>query len=52
MQKTCRRLREERDGAVETERQALFRSAALESDRDKIQRQFKVNNELVETDEL
>ena len=44
LQKTCRKLRDERDGAIEADHQALVRAAAFESDRDKIQRQFKVRN--------
>ncbi len=43
IQKTCRKLREERDAAIEAEHQALVRASAFESDRDKIQRQFKVS---------
>ena len=42
IQKTCKKLREERDSALEAEHQALVRAAAFETDRDKIQRQFKV----------
>ena len=42
LQKTYRRMREDREGAQEAEHQALARAAAFESDRDKIQRQFKV----------
>jgi nephrocystin-3 len=42
LQKTRSKLRDERDSAIEAEHQALVRAAAFESDRDKIQRQFKV----------
>ena len=42
LQKTCTKLRGERDLAMEAESQALARAAAFENDRDKIQRQFKV----------
>ena len=42
LQKTCRKLRDERNSALEAEHQALVRAAAFETDRDKIQRQFKV----------
>ena len=38
------KLREGRDAALEGEKQALIRASAFEADRDKIQRQFKVNN--------
>ncbi len=41
-QKTCSNLRRERDAAREAEHQALVRAAAFETERDKIQRQFKV----------
>ena len=40
-QKTCQNIRRERDLAREAEHQALVRAAAFESERDKIQRQFK-----------
>ena len=42
LQKTCRKLREERDAAVSAEHQAMARAAAFEGDRDKVQRNFKV----------
>ena len=42
LQKTCKKLKDERDGARDAENQAMVRAAAFESDRDKIQRQFKV----------
>lgn len=41
-QRTCNRLRGEREEAMQAEQQALARATALEADRDKIQRQFKV----------
>lgn len=43
LQKTCQKLRLERDAAMMAEQQALARAAAFESDRDKVQRQFKVS---------
>ena len=43
LQMHCKKLQQERDGALEAEHQALVRAAAFESDRDKIQRQFKVD---------
>ena len=42
LQRTCHNLRNERSQAQDAEHQALVRAAAFESDRDKIQRQFKV----------
>ena len=48
LQKTCKKLRDERDAAQEAERQALIRASAFESDRDKIQRQFKLFRETKE----
>jgi len=42
LQKTCKKQRDERDSALEAEHRALTRAAAIEADRDKIQRQFKV----------
>jgi len=38
----CKKQRDERDSALDAEHRALMRAAAIESDRDKIQRQFKV----------
>jgi len=38
----CKRQRDERDSALDAEHRALMRAAAIEADRDKIQRQFKV----------
>ncbi|XP_064597908.1 LOW QUALITY PROTEIN: nephrocystin-3-like [Liolophura sinensis] len=48
LQKTCTKLRGERDVALEAEHQALARAAAFESDRDKVQRQFKIFRETKE----
>ncbi len=42
MQKMCGKRLEERDAALKAEHQAVIRAAAFESDRDKIQRHFKV----------
>jgi len=42
LQKMCKRQRDERDSALDAEHRALMRAAAIETDRDKIQRQFKV----------
>ena len=42
MQKTCNKLRQERDMALDAEYQALERAATFEQDRNKVQRQFKV----------
>ena len=47
LQKTCTKLRNERDAALEAEHQALARAAAFENDRDKVQRQFKVSTSYV-----
>lgn len=44
LQKTCKKLRDERDYALDAEQRALMRAAAIEMDRDKIQRQFKVSS--------
>jgi len=38
----CKKQRDERDSALDAEHRALMRAAAIEADRDKIQRQFKV----------
>jgi len=38
----CKKQRDERDAALDAEHRALMRAAAIEADRDKIQRQFKV----------
>ena len=42
LQKTCTRMRAERDAALEAEQEALARASVFESERDKVQRQFKV----------
>jgi nephrocystin-3 len=42
LQKTCTKLRAERDSALEAERQGLARAQTFEIERDKVQRQFKV----------
>ena len=42
LQKTCTRMRAERDAALEAEQEALARASVFECDRDKVQRQFKV----------
>ena len=42
LQKTCNKLRLERDMALDAEYQALERAATFEHDRNKVQRQFKV----------
>lgn len=42
LQKTCTRMRSERNASLEAEQEALARASAFESDRDKVQRQFKV----------
>ena len=47
VQKTCQKLREERDAALEAEHQAFVRAMTFEGDRDKIQRQFKVGYRFV-----
>ncbi|GAB1597427.1 nephrocystin-3-like [Argonauta hians] len=50
LQKTCTKLRGERDLATQAESQALTRAAAFENDRDKIQRQFKIFRETKESE--
>ena len=47
LQKTCTRMRAERDAALEAEQEAVARAAAFESDRDKVQRQFKVRQQQI-----
>ena len=42
LQKTCTRMRAERDAALEAEQEALARASVFECERDKVQRQFKV----------
>ncbi|XP_077864035.1 nephrocystin-3-like [Saccoglossus kowalevskii] len=44
LQKTCAKLRYERDMALDAEYQALQRAATFENERDKVQRQFKVRD--------
>ncbi|ELT90544.1 hypothetical protein CAPTEDRAFT_186605 [Capitella teleta] len=50
IQKTCQKLREERDSALDAEHQALVRAMTFEGDRDKIQRQFKIFRETKESE--
>ncbi|PVD37428.1 hypothetical protein C0Q70_00018 [Pomacea canaliculata] len=50
LQKTCTRMRAERDAALEAEQEAVARAAAFESDRDKVQRQFKLFRETKESE--
>jgi len=42
LQTTCTKLKQERDRALMGEKDALERSSAIEADKDKIQRQFKL----------
>ncbi|XP_065062371.1 nephrocystin-3-like isoform X1 [Rhopilema esculentum] len=42
LQTTCTKLKRERDRALVAERDALERSSAIETERDKVQRQFKL----------
>lgn len=42
LQRTCNRLRGEREEATQAEHQAMARATTFETDRDKVQRQFKV----------
>lgn len=44
LQKTCTNLRAERDKAIDAEQAAQARAAAFQSDRDKVQRNFKVSD--------
>lgn len=44
LQKTCTNLRAERDKAIDAEQAAQVRAAAFQSDRDKVQRNFKVSD--------
>lgn len=48
LQHTCHRLRAEKEEAVQAERQAMARASAFESERDKVQRQFKIFRETKE----
>ncbi|KAI0213397.1 Nephrocystin-3 [Lamellibrachia satsuma] len=50
MQKMCSKRLEERDAALKAEHQAVVRAAAFGSDRDKIQRQFKIFRETKESE--
>ncbi|XP_041374620.1 nephrocystin-3-like [Gigantopelta aegis] len=45
MQNTCMKLRNEKEACLNVEKQAMARAAAFESDRDKVQRQFKIFRE-------
>lgn len=49
LQKTCTNLRAERDRAIDAEQAAQVRAAAFQSDRDKVQRNFKVRSRYVQT---
>lgn len=48
LQKTCTNLRAERDKAIDAEQAAQVRAAAFQSDRDKVQRNFKIFRENME----
>ncbi|KAI8761259.1 nephrocystin-3, partial [Biomphalaria glabrata] len=50
LQKTCTRMRAERDAALEAEQEALARASVFECDRDKVQRQFKLFRETKESE--
>ncbi|XP_005107932.1 nephrocystin-3 [Aplysia californica] len=50
LQKTCTRMRAERDAALEAEQEALARASVFESERDKVQRQFKLFRETKESE--
>ncbi|ESO06604.1 hypothetical protein HELRODRAFT_137345, partial [Helobdella robusta] len=50
LQKTCKKLRDERDFAMDGEQRARMRASAIENDRDKIQRQFKIFRETKENE--
>eukprot|EP00057_Strongylocentrotus_purpuratus_P034426 XP_795144.4 PREDICTED: nephrocystin-3 [Strongylocentrotus purpuratus] len=50
LQKTCNKLRLERDMALDAEYQALERAATFEHDRNKVQRQFKLFRESKESE--
>lgn len=52
LQKTCTNLRAERDKAMDAEQAAQVRAAAFQSDRDKVQRNFKVNVKLSDKSEM
>lgn len=44
LQKTYQKILREKESAVEAKYQAMERAATFEHDRDKVRRQFKVNN--------
>uniref|UniRef100_UPI00358F5021 nephrocystin-3 isoform X2 n=1 Tax=Myxine glutinosa TaxID=7769 RepID=UPI00358F5021 len=48
LQKTCQKLRAEREAALEAKAQAMERAGAFSQDRDKLQRQFKIFRETKE----
>ncbi|KAK6166073.1 hypothetical protein SNE40_022850 [Patella caerulea] len=48
LQKTCTKLRNERDMALQAEQRAIARAASFECDRDKVQRRFKIYRETAE----
>ncbi|KAF6019257.1 NPHP3 [Bugula neritina] len=48
LQRTCNRLRGEREEAVQAEHEAMARATTFEIDRDKVQRQFKIFRETKE----
>ena len=50
LQKMCKKQRDERDSALDAEHRALMRAAAIEADRDKVQRQFKIFRETKESE--
>ncbi|GFS01018.1 nephrocystin-3 [Elysia marginata] len=50
LQKTCTRMRAERDAALEAEQEALARASVFECERDKVQRQFKLFRETKESE--
>ncbi|XP_071103665.1 nephrocystin-3-like [Haliotis cracherodii] len=50
LQNTCTKLRNEKESCLDAEMQALARASAFESDRDKVQRQFKIFRETKENE--
>lgn len=46
LQKTYQKILREKESAVEAKYQAMERAATFEHDRDKVRRQFKVNNSI------
>ncbi|XP_074659416.1 nephrocystin-3-like [Tubulanus polymorphus] len=50
LQKTCAKLRAEKDAALDAEQQALIRAASFENEKNKIQRQFKIFRETKESE--